>query len=103
MNMSSYTHLHPHFLVIDIEKPLFTLSSVDTVRISKKYVDQAIHNFIPLVVRTPNGERVFYPKSIKKDGKKVKETFLYPDNPMVMYELEIPHSPKREEEYYQFS
>ena len=103
MKMTNYIHLYPRFLVVDIEKPLYEHASASTVRIAKTIVDRAIHSFAQLVIRTPKGEKVFFPKQVKKDGKKVKEVFLYPDNPMVMYEIEIPYSEKEDIDKYKFS
>jgi hypothetical protein len=101
--MIQYVHLYSRYLTVDIEKPLFEYNNSSTIRINKSIIDRAIHNFVNIVIRTPKGERVFFPKAIKKQGKKVKEVFLYPDMPMVMYELEIPYSEKRDEDYYKFA
>lgn len=101
--MSQYVHLYPRYLLVEIEKPLFEYNGVSTVRISKNIVDRAVHSFVQLVVITPKGEKVFYPKRVKKDGKKVKEVFLYPDNPMIMYEIEVPFSELSDIDRWRFS
>ena len=103
MHMSQYVHLYSRFLVVDIEKPLYEHANVSTVRVAKTIVDRAIHSFVNLVIRTPKGEKVFFPKQVKKDGKKVKGVFLYPDNPLIMYEIEIPYSEKSDEDKWRFS
>ena len=103
MHMSQYVHLYSKFLIVDIEKPLYEQNGVSTVRVAKSIVDRAIHAFVYLVIRTPKGERVFLPKEVKKQGKKVKEVFLYPDNPLVLFEIEIPNGEKKDPDYYIFT
>jgi len=103
MKMADTVHLYPHYLTVDIEKPMFVYKDTDTVRVSKTIVDRAIHAFFQLLVKTPNGEKVFWPKEVKKTGKKVKEVFLYPDNPLVLFEIEIPHSEKTDNDKWIYS
>jgi len=101
--MADYTHLYNHYMIVDIEKPLYEHNNISTVRVSLDIVKQAIHNFVKLVVRTPKGEKEFWPKEVKKSGKKVKEIFLRPEEPMVLVELDIPYSKKEPIEKWQFS
>jgi hypothetical protein len=54
-----------------------------------------------VLVQTKNGERVFMPKGLKRQ-KVYKEEFLFPDNPMKMYELVIPKGKKKDLDYYRF-
>jgi hypothetical protein len=91
MEMKDYVHNFPRFLVIEIAKPIYTHEGADCVRVNEKYMKQATENSQYLVIRTPNGEKQMLPKGVRKVGKKVKEVFRYPDNPMIMYELLIPH------------
>ena len=74
----------------------------DFVRVNKAYFDRAKKSGRSVLVRTPNGETTFMPKSMKKQ-KVVKEVFKYKDNPMPMYELMIFHGEKKPNEYYVFS
>jgi len=92
-----------NFLVVDIHKPMSSTDTYDFCRVRKDYFDYAKKKSYFLLIRTPNGERVIMPKdkSIKR-WKKVKEVFLFPDNPMVLYELCIPKCEKKPDEYYQF-
>jgi len=89
--MKDFVHNFPRYLVIDIEKPIYSHEGADCVRVNEKYIKQATENSQYIVIRTPNGEKQMMPKAIKKVGKKVKEVFLFPDNPMILYELLIPH------------
>ena len=90
-----------NFMVVDIRKPMSVQPDYDFCRVRKDYFDIAKKRGNFVLVRTPNGEKVFMPKSMK-DYKIVKETFLFPDNPMSMYELVIPHCTKRDEDAYRF-
>jgi hypothetical protein len=90
------------FQVVDIKKPMnHGDSDYDIVRVDKRQFDNARKNKRWVLVRTPNGERIFMPKHMK-DFKIDKEVFLFPDNPMLMYTLTIPHTTKMPDEYYQF-
>ena len=103
MSGTKYVHYYPKYVVIDIHKPLYTHEGKDTVRVWEKYVLEALMTFRSLTVRTPNGEQVFFPKAVKKMGKKVKEVFLRPDEPMPMFELEIPHGEISDNDRWQWS
>jgi uncharacterized membrane protein YkoI len=96
MKMRDYIHSFSRYLVVEIETPMYIHEDSDIVRINEKYIKQATQNCQYLVIRTPNAEKVFMPKALKKVGKKVKEVFLYPDNPMIMYEVSLPHCDKEE-------
>jgi len=100
--MKDYIHRFPRVLVIKIEKPLYTYDDADCVRIAEKYVKEATHNCQFLVVRTPKGEKQFMPKELRKQGKKVKEVFLRPDEPMVLFEINIPHCEKKDMDAYRW-
>lgn len=91
-----------NFVVIDIHKPLNSQADYDFCRVRKDYFDSAKKAGRYVLVRTPHGERVFMPKAMKK-VKTVKETFLFPDKPMKMYECVIPTGEKKPTEYYQFT
>ena len=101
--MADYVHNFPRFLVIDIEKPIYTHEGADCVRVNEKYIKQATENSQYIVIRTPNGEKQMMPKAIKKVGKKVKEVFLYEDLPMTLYEVLIPRGVKKDEDYYRWT
>jgi len=91
-----------NFVVVDIHKPMNSQNAYDFCRVRKDYFDSAKKSGRYVLVRTSNGERQFMPKHMK-DYKVVKEIFLFPDNPMKMYELTIPNCKKKPNEYYQFS
>jgi hypothetical protein len=95
-NHVKYTSI---YLIIDIEKPIFETDTYSRVRINKKYADQARISSKYLIVRCPKGELMLYPKTMKK-LKTVEEVFLYPNNPMKMYELDIPHCEKKPDRFY---
>ena len=101
--MADYVHNFPRFLVIDIEKPIYSHEGADCVRVNEKYIKQATENSQYIVIRTPNGEKQMMPKAIKKVGKKVKEVFLYEDLPMTLYEVLIPRGVKKDEDYYRWT
>jgi hypothetical protein len=92
-----------NFVIVDIHKPFNKQDSLDYdfCRVRKDYFDRAKKSGRFVLVRTPNGERVFSPKAMK-EFKVVKEAFLFPDRPMSMYELAIPHGVKKNEDYYKF-
>ena len=102
MHMKDYIHRFPRILVIEITKPLYTYEDADCVRIAEKYVKEASQNCQFLVVRTPKGEKTFHPKELKKVGKKVEEVFKYPDNPMVLFEINVPHCEKKDMDAYRW-
>ncbi len=102
MQMSNHVKYVGRFLIVDIEKPLFDGDYVSRIRVNKEYADKARLSSRYLVIRTPKGELIMYPK-ILKSMKTVKEVFKYPDNPMKMYELDIPHCQKRPDEYFEVS
>jgi hypothetical protein len=103
MQMSTHITNYSRFLIVDIEKPMYTHEGADCVRVNLKYIKQATQNCQYLVIRTPYGEKVFFPKELKKAGKKVKEVFLYKDLPMVLYEVLIPRGVKKDEDYYRWT
>jgi len=91
-----------NFQVVDIKKPMNKSGDYDVVRVDKRQFDHARKNGRFVLVRTPNGERVFMPKHMK-DFKIEREVFLFSDNPMLMYSLVIPHCEKMPDEYYSFA
>ena len=93
-----------HFVVVDIRKPMNWDAEdriYDVVRVWKDYFLRAKKLGYYVLVRTNKGERVFMPKAMK-GFKTVKETFLFADRPMRMYQLVIPHCTKKENDYYVF-
>ena len=91
-----------NFVIVDIHKPMSSTGTYDFCRVRKDYFDKAKKSARAVLVRTPHGERIFFPKHMK-DFKTVKEVFLFKDSPMVMYELTIPHAPKKPDDYYAFN
>jgi len=91
-----------NFQIVDIKKPMSSTGEYDFCRVDKRNFDKAKKNGRFVLVRTPNGERVFMPKKMQ-EFKTVKEVFLFPSNPMIMYELVIPHCEKKPDEYYSFA
>ena len=100
--MSNFVHSRGNFLIIDIVKPIFETDDYSRVRVNKKYFDKARTSSMYVLIRTERGEHIFLPKAMKKT-KVVKEVFLYPDRPMEMYDLDIPHCDKKDEEYYVYA
>lgn len=103
MNDNKFVHEYKQYVVVDIFKPLYTHDNQDIVRVRDVYVKQASLHMKRLVIRTPNGEMIFFPKALKKEGKRVKEVFLRPDEPMILYEVAIPHSPISDNDRWQWS
>lgn len=103
MRMDGKVHRYRRFIIVDIEKPIFESGEYSRVRVDEKYVKEARSTGRFLVVRVPRGEVVYLPKALTKVAKKVKEVFLYPNSPLSMYELDIPHGMKKEEDYYAWS
>jgi len=91
-----------NFVIVDIHKPMSVQADYDFCRVRKEYYDKAKTMGKYVLVRTPNGERVMLPKHMK-DFPIVKEVFLYPDRPMEMYEVTVPHGQKKQNEYYMFN
>ena len=102
MQMKDYIHRFPRALIVEIEKPMYTTEGADCVRVNEKYIKEATQNCQYLVIRTPNGEKQFLPKALKKVGKKVKEVFLYENNPMILFEVLIPHSELKDMDAYRW-
>ena len=102
MKMSNFVHYKGRFLIVDILKPIFVGDYISRVMINKDYVDKARISSRYLVVRTPKGELLCFPKTMKK-MKVIKKVFKRVDDPMKMYELDIPHCEKRLEEFYEVS
>lgn len=90
------------FLIVDIHKPMSSQDTYDFCRVRKDYFDKAKTIHRNVVVRTPNGERVFDPSKMK-EFKIVKEVFLFPDRPMELYELVITKVEKKPDEFYEFT
>lgn len=102
LKMSEHVHLYPHFLVVDFLSALYKHLNYGVVRLDEKWIKFAIHNFVNIVITTPDGEKVFFPKQVKKEGKRVKEEFKIPGVPMIMYEIAIPDVQKSDEERWKF-
>ena len=101
--MTGKVHYYPRYIVVDIDEPIFEYADYSRVRVDEKYVKEATLMSKILVVRTIRGEQGYFPKTLKKVGKKVKEVFKYKDNPMTMYELDIQNSMKKEDDFWAFS
>ena len=96
MKMKDHVNLYQHFLICEFEKPMYEHENYGIVRLDKKWVDFAIHNFVNIVIRLPKGEKTFFPKQLKREGLKVKEVFLRPNEPMTLYELAIQNGEKQD-------
>lgn len=86
--MSDRFHRYTFFNVAEFDEPMFTNNGVDIVWLDEKYVKETSLTAKQLVVTTPNGEQVFFPKTIKKQCKRKKWYNLLP-YPMYVYELPI--------------
>ena len=84
----------------EIRKPLSVEPTYDYIRIRKIYFDYAKKHSYYVVVRTPNGERIMMPKEVKKE-KLVKEEFMFPGNPMELYEMAVPKCDKKPREFFE--
>jgi hypothetical protein len=102
MLMKNFVHLYPHFLCVEIEKPMYHYSNYSIVRLDEKWIKFAIHNFVSIVITTPKGEKVFFPKQIIREGKKVKEEFLIKGVPMTLYEIAIPDGEKSDPDRWKY-
>lgn len=97
----TYTTLG-NFQLVEIYKPMNSTDEYDVVGVDVRQFEKAKRNGRFVLVRTPNGERVFMPKHVQ-EFKKIKKVYLYPDNPMIEYSLVIPHCEKKDNDYYSFS
>lgn len=102
MKMSNHVQCVGRFLIAEFLEPIFTGDYVSRIRIDKKWVIKAKESGRYLVIRVPKGEKIIRPETLRK--KKVfKEVFKFADNPMKMYEIDVPHSDKRPKEFYEVS
>ena len=102
MKMSNHIRFIGRFLIIDIVKPFFIGDHISRIALNKEYIDKASMSSRYLVVRTPTGEAVFLPKTMKK-VKTFDKVFKRPNEPMKMVYLDIPHCEKRPNEFYEVS
>lgn len=100
--MNHMIQTFPHFIVVKMEKYLYKYSNTGVIRLRDKYIALAINSNRPLVIRCPDGEKVFFGKQIKLEGKKVKEEFLIKGVPMTLFELIIPDGIKQPIEKYMY-
>ena len=100
--MSNFVSVKGSFFIIDIIKPIYTTETYSRVRVNKMYFDKAREHSKYVLVRTPTGEATFLPKAMKKH-KIVKEVFKRPNEPMEMYDLDIPHCQKRLDDFYEYA
>lgn len=91
-----------NFVVVDIYKPLNVQPLYDYVRVRKDYFVRAKRINKKVLVRTPNGEVVLDPTVFMKKSKVHKEVMLYPDNPMLMYNVMVDHCAKKPDDAYIF-
>lgn len=89
------------FIEVDIKKPMDVQPEYDFVRVRKDYFDRAEKMGYNVLIRTPNGERVMSPDQVKNYNVE-KEIFLYPNNPMHLYNVVVPHKEKKPNDYYIF-
>lgn len=100
--MSKYTTYIGRFIIIDIERPIFSTDTYSRVMINKDFVDEAKKSSRVIVVRTPKGETIKFPEAFKK-MKITEKVFLRPDEPMKMYTLDILHCEKKPREFFEVS
>jgi len=95
-----YTTIGKFLFPPEIRKPMSVEPTYDYVRIRKRYFDLAKKKKYVVVVRSANGERIMNPEEVQRMEIK-KETFLFPDRPMELYELTIPKCDKKPREYFE--
>ena len=90
-----------NFIIITIDKPIYTNEEISGVAINKEYFEKAIRHRKYLVVRTPTGETTIMPKEYIKNNKTFYKVYLFPDKPMKMYSVKVPHKEHRPREFYE--
>ena len=103
IHMSDRVQIFKRYIVCDFDAPLYSHEKVDVVRLDEKWVKLASQTFKMLVIRTPHGEIILFPKTVKNNCKKVKEIFLRPEEPMVMREIQVPYSQRSDQDRFAFS
>jgi hypothetical protein len=74
------------YIDVPIKKAMFVYKDFPCVRINSKFIRQAYAQNKLLKI-TCDGHAIYMTaEECKKKWKKVKEVFLFPNNPMVMYE-----------------
>lgn len=90
-----------NFLIVNIDKPIYVNDEISGVAINQKYFEDAIRRRKYLVVRTPTGEVTIMPKQYIKNNKTFNKVYLFPDKPMKMYQVKVPHKEHRPHEFYE--
>jgi hypothetical protein len=103
VKMSDHINIYKRYIVADFESPLYSHEKVDIVRLDEKWIKLASKTYRSLVIRTPHGECIHFPKTVLKECKLVKEVFLRPEEPMRMREIPVPYSEKADIDKYKFS
>lgn len=84
--MKTYNDINIETVDVTIHKPLYD----NFVNIRDSYLKTAIRQGKLLRVTIPQGTAVVDPKEWVTTGKKVKQVFLRPDEPMVLYGNYVP-------------
>jgi len=84
------------YVVIPLKDPIYG----HCFAIRDKWIDMAIKTKKLLLIRTPLGQEIISPKQFKKESKVFKKAFLYPDNPMKMYQRDCKLTPLEDIEKY---
>jgi len=90
------------FVEVTILKPLFIYKDTPRVRVNAKYIRQASKEMKLLKIKCLGRVHYTTAQNVRDTWKKVKEVFLFPDHPMIMYEGYVvnnlpPEQPKEEE------
>ena len=90
------------FITVDIKKPFFIYKKTPCVRINAKFVRQASKEMKLLKIKCLGNVHYITAQEVKNTWKKVKEVFLFPNDPMSMFQGYVtnnlpPEVPKSEE------
>lgn len=72
------------------------------VGVNREYADEARKNSRYLVVRSPRGEVILFPKALK-GMKTFSKIFKRPHDPMRMYAIKVMHGEKKPREFFEVS
>ena len=85
-----------HF--VEIFKPLYSTDEGDTCGVYDKHIKDAIRDRKMIHIKSKHGEKVFFPKWIKKNCPVIEAVYLRPDEPMRLYKVFIPRKKKQTED-----
>lgn len=99
------THIG-RFMIVYIYDPLYTNEKVCECGVAINHILKAIESHHMLVIRSPKGEKIFFPENLKKhlkDFQTYEKVFKRPEEPMKMVTLPIPHCDYKPDEFYAVS